>query len=168
MNRRLPRGCRVFTSDLRVRITATGLSTYPVQLASIGDNLAVDEPLPRRPSKTADVNYEILNRWLVQMKNAGGPAGLRHYRPVIDGVNVARTSGEVGQRSHGHGDCTVAEILKGASERWSETRSRETWAPPTTEEMEGRNRARMAGPPRGICVRQTVRRVADFSARKKI
>src|ERR1051326_7274407 len=25
----LPRGGRVFTSDLRVRITATGLSTYP-------------------------------------------------------------------------------------------------------------------------------------------
>jgi Uma2 family endonuclease len=26
---KLPRGCRVFTSDLRVRVPATGLSTYP-------------------------------------------------------------------------------------------------------------------------------------------
>jgi len=26
---RLPRGCRVFTSDLRIRIPASGLSTYP-------------------------------------------------------------------------------------------------------------------------------------------
>jgi len=51
----LPRGCRLFTSDLRVRIAATGLSTYP-DAAVIGgrterssdDGLAVVNPVVRR------------------------------------------------------------------------------------------------------------------------
>lgn len=49
---RLPLGCRVFTSDLRVRIPATGLSTYP-DAAIVGgrteraqdDTLAVVNPV---------------------------------------------------------------------------------------------------------------------------
>ena len=49
---RLPRGCRVFTSDLRVRISATGLSTYPDAAVVCGptsravdDRLAVINPV---------------------------------------------------------------------------------------------------------------------------
>jgi Uma2 family endonuclease len=48
---RLPRGCRVFTSDLRVRVPATGLSTYPdaavvcgASLRAVDDSLAVTNP----------------------------------------------------------------------------------------------------------------------------
>ncbi len=49
---RLPPGCRIFTSDLRVRIPATGLSTYPDAAVVCGptrraddDPLAVVNPL---------------------------------------------------------------------------------------------------------------------------
>ena len=48
----LPRGCRAFTSDLRVRIPATGLTTYPDGAVVCGgsqrapeDSLAVTNPL---------------------------------------------------------------------------------------------------------------------------
>lgn len=42
----LPRGCRVFTSDLRVRIPASGLSTYPDAAVICGPILrASDDPL---------------------------------------------------------------------------------------------------------------------------
>ena len=48
----LPRGCRLFTSDLRVRIAATGLSTYPDAAVICGrterssdDGLAVVNPV---------------------------------------------------------------------------------------------------------------------------
>lgn len=43
---RLPRGCRIFTSDLRVRIAGTGLSTYPDAAVICGRALrAPDDPL---------------------------------------------------------------------------------------------------------------------------
>jgi Uma2 family endonuclease len=49
----LPPGCRAFTSDLRVRIPATGLSTYPDVAVVCGsterapdDRLAVTNPVP--------------------------------------------------------------------------------------------------------------------------
>jgi Uma2 family endonuclease len=49
---RLPPGCRIFTSDLRVRLTATGLTTYPDASVVCGrtersteDPLAVVNPL---------------------------------------------------------------------------------------------------------------------------
>jgi Uma2 family endonuclease len=49
---RLPPGCRIFTSDLRVRIPATGLSTYPDAAVICGrtqraadDGLAVVNPV---------------------------------------------------------------------------------------------------------------------------
>jgi len=42
----LPPGCRAFTSDLRVRIAATGLSTYPDAAVVCGrSERAVDDPL---------------------------------------------------------------------------------------------------------------------------
>jgi Uma2 family endonuclease len=42
----LPLGCRVFTSDLRIRIAATGLSTYPDGAVVCGRTLrAPDDPL---------------------------------------------------------------------------------------------------------------------------
>ena len=42
----LPRGCRAFTSDLRVRIAATGLSTYPDVAVVCGrTERATDDPL---------------------------------------------------------------------------------------------------------------------------
>jgi Uma2 family endonuclease len=43
---RLPPGCRVFTSDLRVRIPGTGLSTYPDAAVVCGrTQRAADDPL---------------------------------------------------------------------------------------------------------------------------
>src|SRR4249920_1058519 len=42
----LPRGCRVFTSDLRVRIPSTGLSTYPdISVVCGRTQRAPDDPL---------------------------------------------------------------------------------------------------------------------------
>ena len=46
LGNRLPRGCRVFTSDLRVRIPGTGLSTYPDGAVICGRTArATDDPL---------------------------------------------------------------------------------------------------------------------------
>jgi Uma2 family endonuclease len=53
LHARLPRGCRVFTSDLRIRIPSTGLSTYPDAAVVCGgrtqrapdDSLAVVNPV---------------------------------------------------------------------------------------------------------------------------
>jgi Uma2 family endonuclease len=46
ISRRLPAGCRVFTSDLRVRVPATGLSTYPDAAVVCGKTVrAADDPL---------------------------------------------------------------------------------------------------------------------------
>jgi Uma2 family endonuclease len=43
---RLPRGCRAFTSDLRIRVEATGLSTYPDAAVVCGKtSRATDDPL---------------------------------------------------------------------------------------------------------------------------
>jgi Uma2 family endonuclease len=42
----LPRGCRVFTSDLRVRVAETGLSTYPDGAVVCGQTeRALDDPI---------------------------------------------------------------------------------------------------------------------------
>ena len=40
---RLPRGCRVFTSDLRVRVKTTGLSTYPDAAVVCGKSQRADD-----------------------------------------------------------------------------------------------------------------------------
>jgi Uma2 family endonuclease len=40
---RLPRGCRVFTSDLRVRVRTTGLSTYPDAAVVCGKSQRADD-----------------------------------------------------------------------------------------------------------------------------
>jgi Uma2 family endonuclease len=46
LSRTLPPACRAFTSDLRVRIVATGLSTYPDAAVVCGPSLrASDDPL---------------------------------------------------------------------------------------------------------------------------
>jgi Uma2 family endonuclease len=43
---RLPRGCRAFTSDLRIRIESSGLSTYPDAAVVCGKTQrAADDPL---------------------------------------------------------------------------------------------------------------------------
>ena len=46
LSSRLPRGCRVFTSDLRIRIPSSGLSTYPdVAVVCGGTQRAPDDRL---------------------------------------------------------------------------------------------------------------------------
>lgn len=46
LGRELPPGCRVFTSDLRLRMPASGLSTYPDAAVVCGRTLrAADDPL---------------------------------------------------------------------------------------------------------------------------
>jgi len=46
LGRQLPPGCRVFTSDLRIRIPATGLSTYPDAAVVCGrTQRAPDDPV---------------------------------------------------------------------------------------------------------------------------
>jgi Uma2 family endonuclease len=46
LGRSLPRGCRAFSADLRVRILATGLSTYPDVSVVCGKTLrAADDPI---------------------------------------------------------------------------------------------------------------------------
>jgi Uma2 family endonuclease len=43
LGRQLPAGCRVFSSDLRLRIPATGLSTYPDAAVVCGPTLRADD-----------------------------------------------------------------------------------------------------------------------------
>ena len=46
LGRQLPPGCRIFTSDLRLRIPATGLSTYPDAAVVCGRTVrSADDPL---------------------------------------------------------------------------------------------------------------------------
>jgi Uma2 family endonuclease len=46
LGRQLPRGCRAFTSDLRVRVPSTGLSTYPDgTVVCGGSQRAAEDPI---------------------------------------------------------------------------------------------------------------------------
>jgi Uma2 family endonuclease len=73
----LPRGCRVFTSDLRVRIPATGLSTYPDAAIVCG-----------RTTRAADDGLAVINPVLLVEVTSDSTEDydrgekLRHYKQI--------------------------------------------------------------------------------------
>ena len=89
----LPRGCRVFTSDLRVRIEPTGLSTYPDGVVVCGktaraavDPLAVVNPtllIEVTSSSTEDYDRGEKLRNYEQLPSAREVLIISHREPRI-------------------------------------------------------------------------------------
>lgn len=77
LSTRLPTGCRVFTSDLRVRIVETGLSTYP-------DAAIVCGPTERAPDDPLAVVNPILLVEVTSPSTEEYDRGekLRHYKLI--------------------------------------------------------------------------------------
>jgi Uma2 family endonuclease len=73
----LPPGCRAFTSDLRVRIAATGLSTYP-------DAAVVCGPILRAPEDPLAVVNPVLLIDITSPSTEDYDRGekLRHYKSL--------------------------------------------------------------------------------------
>ena len=98
LGRMLPAGCRVYTSDLRVRVVSTGLSTYPDGTVVCGktqrapdDELAVTNPVllvevTSRPTESYDRgeklrHYQTLESLReVLLVSHKGPHVTRHHR----------------------------------------------------------------------------------------
>jgi len=74
---RLPSGCRAFTSDLRLRIPATGLSTYP-------DAAVVCGPTERAPNDRLAVTNPVLLVEVTSPSTEDYDRGekLRHYKSL--------------------------------------------------------------------------------------
>lgn len=74
---RLPAGCRIFTSDLRLRIPATGLSTYP-------DAAVVCGPTERAPEDRLAVTNPVLLVEVTSPSTEDYDRGekLRHYKSL--------------------------------------------------------------------------------------
>jgi Uma2 family endonuclease len=74
---RLPSGCRIFTSDLRLRIPATGLSTYP-------DAAVVCGPTERAPDDRLAVTNPVLLVEVTSPSTEDYDRGekLRHYKSL--------------------------------------------------------------------------------------
>jgi len=71
---RLPRGCRVFTSDLRIRIPSTGLSTYPDAAVVCGHTQrAADDSLEVNPVLSVEITSNSTEEYDRGEK-------LRHYQ----------------------------------------------------------------------------------------
>jgi len=82
LRNRLPVGCRVFTSDLPVRVTATGLSTYPdVSVVIRRCSSKSRATQPRHTTAAQDYLGEPASRWLersrLPVRRFGGPACAR-------------------------------------------------------------------------------------------
>ena len=77
VGRRLPRGCRAFTPDLRVRVPSTGLSTYPDgTVVCGGSRRAADDPI-------AVINPMILIEVTSNStEDYDRGAKLRHYQTI--------------------------------------------------------------------------------------
>jgi Uma2 family endonuclease len=90
---RLPPGCRTFTSDLRVRIEATGLSTYP-DVAVVcgrterapGDPLAVVNPVllvEVTSSSTEEYDHGEKLRHYQQLRSVREILLVEHRQPLV-------------------------------------------------------------------------------------
>ena len=73
----LPRGCRAFTSDLRVRVLSTGLSTYP-------DGAVVCGGTQRAPDDTVAVTNPVILIEVTSNSSEDYDRGdkLRHYQAI--------------------------------------------------------------------------------------
>lgn len=109
---RLPPGCRIFTSDLRLRITATGLSTYP-------DAAVVCGPTER----AADDSLAVVNPVLVvevtspSTEDYDRGEKLRHYKslPSVQEVVIA-SHRELRLNVHRRGEDGWIEQVAGPAE----------------------------------------------------
>ena len=105
-----PRGCRVFTSDLRVRIAASGLSTYPDVAVVCGPSVrAADDPL-------AVVNPTLLVE-ITSPSTEDYDRGekLRHYQQLPGLGQVLIVS---------HREARITSFRRGDDGRWTSTEAR--------------------------------------------
>jgi len=108
----LPRGCRFYTSDLRVRIPASGLTTYP-------DAAVVCGPVQRAVDDSAAATNPVL---LVEITSDSTEdydrgAKLRHYQqlPSVREVLIVSHRGPT-VTVHRRGDAGWTELRAGAGE----------------------------------------------------
>jgi Uma2 family endonuclease len=84
---RLPAGCRGFSSDLRVRMPATGLSTYP-------DGAVVCGPTPRASDDSLAVTNPVLLLDVTSPSSEDYDRGekLRHYQTLASAREIVIVS----------------------------------------------------------------------------
>ena len=101
----MPPGCRAFTSDLRVRVAATGLTTYP-------DVAVICGPTLRAPEDPLAVTNPVL---LVEITSRGEK--LRHYKglpSVREVLIVSHRAPHLTLHRRGEPDWTVTTAETGA------------------------------------------------------
>lgn len=77
LGRQLPRGCRTFTSDVRVRIPGLNVSTYPDVSLACGAKRAADDPLAlTNPVLLVEVTSN-------STENYDRNAKLEYYRTIV-------------------------------------------------------------------------------------
>jgi Uma2 family endonuclease len=102
---RLPRGCRAFTSDLRVRVPATGLSTYPDAAVVCGKSVRADE------DSVAVVNPTVLVEVTSpSTEHYDRAEKLRHYQQLASLRDVLIVS---------HREPHVTVVSRSADDSWS-------------------------------------------------
>ena len=109
----MPRGCRAFTSDLRVRIAATGLTTYP-------DAAVVCGPTLRTPEDPLAVANPVLLVEVTSPSTEDYDRGekLRHYKSlpsVREVLIVSHRAPHLTLHRRGDPDWTVTTAEGGAS-----------------------------------------------------
>ena len=110
----LPRGCRAFTSDLRVRIGSTGLTTYPDgAIVCGGTQRAAEDPVAvTNPTVVVEVTSNSTEAYDRGEK-------LRHYRAIGTAreiVIVSHREPRITLHRRGDGDTwSSAEALAGGS-----------------------------------------------------
>jgi Uma2 family endonuclease len=116
----LPRGCRIFTSDLRVRIAVSGLSTYPDAAIVCGetsrakdDPLAVVNPLVlvevTSPS-TEDYDRGEKLRHYQQLPSLAQVLFVSHREPLLTLVRRGDDGRWTSVEAHAGGTLTLASI----------------------------------------------------------
>jgi Uma2 family endonuclease len=108
----LPPGCRVFTSDLRVRIAATGLTTYP-------DAAVICGPTERSPEDTLAVTNPLLLVEVTSPSTEEYDRGekLRHYKGLPSLREVLIVSHRTPELTlHRRGDTSWETMASGPGE----------------------------------------------------
>lgn len=134
VRQQLPPGCRTFTSDLRVRIVATGLSTYPDTAVVCGkterapdDPLAVTNPLllveVTSPSTEDYDRGEKLRHYKslpslreVLIVSHDTPQLTLHRREESDWITVMAGPGENLERASASARLAVDDVYRGGLE----------------------------------------------------
>jgi Uma2 family endonuclease len=113
LGRQLPRGCRAFTSDLRVRISATGLTTYP-------DGAVVCGGSQRAPDDPIAVSNPLILVEVTSNSSEDYDRGdkLRHYQAIPSAKEiliVSHREPRIALHRRGEGGWTSFEAVAGES-----------------------------------------------------